>query len=312
MAAFQNEKVEWMTRERAAAFRRTQRGLRVAGLVLAAAGGWGLVLGTAHADQAQTADAKPATGASFVENFDRFNSGRWNISNGWSNGNHQSCRWRKQNVDFKNGELRFKIDVEPAPRPGQEKTIHDRDFNCAEIQTHQLYGFGYYETAFRSAPASGTVSAIFTYIGPGLDPAKPHDEIDFEVLGKNTNEVQLNFYSDGKALGGKLVPFGYDNSKKMAHMAFEWRRDVIRWYIDGKLVHEVKDTPERPLPTEPSKIMLSLWSGQGRDIVNWLGPFAPTTLPLEAAYDYVAFTKLGDPCQFETSIVCQLEGKAGK
>ncbi len=40
----------------------------------------------------------------------------------------------------------------------------------------------------KAATGSGLNSAFFTYIGP--TDKKPHDEIDFEVLGKNTGKVQ--------------------------------------------------------------------------------------------------------------------------
>ncbi|MEO1206270.1 MAG: family 16 glycosylhydrolase [Pseudomonadota bacterium] len=260
---------------------------------------------------------KPAvvTGDSFFDGFERLSRHRWNISDGWSNGNYQSCRWRARNITLKDGVLFFKLGVEPdavslTRRPeGEadtvERTKHDRDYNCAEIQTKQVFGYGTYETRMTSIPNPGTVSAMFTYIGPGLDPTKPHDEVDFEVLGKNTNEVQLNFFRHGKAENDKLVPFGFDNATQMSRMAFEWFPDALRWYLDGKLVHEVKATPEKPLPAEPSKMMLSVWSGQGENMVQWLGRFDPSRLPQQATFDYVAFTKMGDPCQFPDSIVCK-------
>ncbi|MEO1281239.1 MAG: family 16 glycosylhydrolase [Pseudomonadota bacterium] len=261
------------------------------------------------------ADENVVTGASFFDGFERLGRHRWNISDGWSNGDHQSCRWRKRNIAIKDGILIFTLGLEPdvvslTKRPeGEadtvEKTQHDRDYSCAEIQTKQEFGYGTYETRMTSAPVPGTVSAMFTYIGPGLNPDKPHDEIDFEVLGKDTTKVQLNFFRHGKAENDKLVPFGYDNATTMSRMAFEWFPNALRWYLDGKLVHEVKPTAEKPIPSEPSRIMLSLWSGQGRNMEDWLSRFDPSTLPQQATYDYVAFTKMGEPCQFPESVVCR-------
>ncbi len=44
------------------------------------------------------------TGASFVENFDKLDRGRWYISDGWSNGAHQNCAWSKGQVSVSDGE----------------------------------------------------------------------------------------------------------------------------------------------------------------------------------------------------------------
>ena len=39
---------------------------------------------------------------------------------------------------------------------------------------------------------------------------------------------------------------------------------------------------------------------------NWLGKFSYPDTPLVASYAYIAYTKLGEDCQFPESIVCKL------
>ena len=51
----------------------------------------------------------------------------------------------------------------------------------------------------KAAAGSGLNTGFFTYIGPVHK--QPHDEIDFEVLGKNPSKVQINQYVDGKSVG---------------------------------------------------------------------------------------------------------------
>jgi len=272
------------------------------------------------------------TGASFVDHFDRIDNRRWFFSDGWSNGSYQSCTFRRRNARVENGQLILTLKraqnyealvaarmLEPEPAPAGPETMGKTEpatkkprpnlYDCAEIRTRQRFQYGTYEVAMRPVSAAGTASTMFTYIGPGIDRKLPHDEIDFEVLGKDATRVQLNFYSDGKGGNEMLVPFGYDASATLTRMAFEWRPDVIRWYINGKLVREVRGTLEKPLPSEPSNLFFSLWSGMSPGMDAWLGRLMPPSKPLEAVYDYVAFTKLGESCQFEESIVCSKGGE---
>ena len=231
-----------------------------------------------------------ATGTSFVEEFDRLDTRFWYVSDGWNNGAHQNCTWSKKQATVAGGRLELSFDAAPAG---------ERDYACGEIQTRKRYGHGTYEVRMKSATGPGLNSAFFTYIGP--TDKKPHDEIDFEVLGKNTAQVQVNQYVSGKGGNEKLidVPDGADSG--FNDYAFVWQKDRIRYYLNGALVHEVND-PEK-LPANAQKIFLSLW---GTDTLSdWMGRFSfagPTTLMV----DRVAFTAEGDDCQFTGSVACLL------
>src|SRR3546814_12620976 len=59
--------------------------------------------------------------------------------------------------------------------------------------------------------------------------------------------------------------------------AFEWRPDSIRWFVDGRQVHE--ETGQRgPLPSTPGKIFLHAWAGKNLD--GWLGRVSYPGRPL--------------------------------
>ena len=152
----------------------------------------------------------------------------------------------------------------------------------------------------KSAETSGLNSAFFTYIGP--TDKKPHDEIDFEVLGKNTSKVQLNQYVNGKGGNEALadVPGGADAG--FNDFAFVWEKDRLRYFVNGQMVHEVTDPAK--IPTNAQKIFLSLW---GTDTLkNWMGSFSYSG-PSKMQVDRLAFTAAGDGCQFEQSLVCKLK-----
>jgi endo-1,3-1,4-beta-glycanase ExoK len=245
-------------------------------------------MATMMAHPAPTGASTERQGGAFVDRFDHLNTAAWYVSDGWSNGSHQGCTWSKTKVRAESGHLLLTLGRIPSGAP---------TFQCGEIQSLAFYGHGTFEVRMRAARGSGVNSAFFTYVGPTH--GRPHDEIDFEVLGRNTREVQLNTYVAGKAGGGQMVPNGADSADEFVDYAFQWTPDKVSWFVNGKLAHEVSG--ER-VPTHATKIYLSIWSGQGLD--DWLGHFNEPHEPLKMIVEYVAFTALGQPCQFPSSIVC--------
>ena len=235
-------------------------------------------------------------GASFVERFARLDRNRWSISNGWSNGPHQNCTFSPNNVRLVDTGIELMLSDDKG---------RDRPFSCAEVQSSELYGYGTYEVRMRSAVAPGLVTAFFTYTGPGQKPGRPHDEVDFEFLGKNPKSVQLNFFASGKGEHGHDVDLAFDASATVNDYAFEWLPDVMRWYVNGSLVHQIERAGMEHYPTNPGKIIISIWNGTGENMKNWLAEFKYPGKPLIAAYEYISFTQAGAPCQFPKSIVCK-------
>jgi len=241
---------------------------------------------------APAAQAQPdATGKSFVENFDSLDRSFWYVSDGWNNGKHQNCTWSKNQARVENGALRLEF---------TEGKTKDRDYACGEIQTKARFGYGTYEVRMKAATGSGLNSAFFTYIGP--TDKKPHDEIDFEVLGKNAGEVQVNQYIGGKGGNEKLVPVAGGADQGFNDYAFIWEENRIRYFVNGKLVHEVTDKAK--IPSNAQKIFLSLW---GTDTLkNWMGAFSYSQ-PTSMTIDRVAFTAIGEECRFPESVLCTLD-----
>ncbi len=228
---------------------------------------------------------------SFVENFDSFDRSFWYVADGWSNGSHQNCTWSKRQIDTAGGTLTLNFSE------GQSK---DRKFLCGEVQTKSRYLYGTYEVRMKAATGSGLNSAFFTYIGP--TDKKPWDEIDFEVLGKNTNQVQVNQYINGKGGNEKLIPVEGGADQGFNDYAFVWEKDRLRYFVNGKLVHEVTDPAK--IPTNDQKIMLSLW---GTDTLkDWMGRFSYQGQS-SMVIDRVSFTAPGDACLFPKSVACNLD-----
>lgn len=228
---------------------------------------------------------------SFVDDFTSFDRARWYVSDGWSNGPHQNCTWSKSLVGLSDGVLTLGF---------EKRKVKDRDFACAEIQTKKRYGYGTYEARMKTDTGSGLNAAFFSYIGPA--DKQPWDEIDFEVLTKDTSKVQVNTYISGKPKNEKLADVEGGTDKGFNDYGFVWEKDRLRFYVNGKLVQEVTDPAE--LPTHSQKIFFSLWGSD--KLTNWMGAFTDPGRKVSMQVERVAFTALGEPCQFPESLACNV------
>ncbi len=230
-------------------------------------------------------------GTSFRDDFDQFDAARWFPSHDWLNGDWQNCTWSKAATGVAEG--RLFLHFLPEPMGARQNT-------CAEVQTRTRFHYGTYEARIRTDAASGINAAFFTYIGPQQE--RPHDEIDFEVLAKDTSKVTMTSWVDGKPhSGGEVaVPGGTDGD--FNDYAFVWEPDRLSWYLNGA---HVKTLEGAAVPREPQKIFFSHW---GTDTLSdWLGPFTDPGRTLVMEVDWFAYTRLGDACQFPESVACSLD-----
>lgn len=194
-------------------------------------------------------------------------------SNGWTNGSMFNCTWRKDNVEFSDGSMKLKIDLDA----GGAGAI---PYSGGEFRSKDFYGFGMYEVVMKPIKNDGVVSSFFTYTGPSDN--NPWDEIDIEFLGKDTTIVQFNYFTNGVGNHEYVYELGFDASEDFHTYGFDWQADKITWYVDGEAVYSA----DADIPSTPSKIMMNVWPGTGVD--SWLKAFDGTT-PLIAEYKSVDF-----------------------
>ena len=233
--------------------------------------------------------APPPRPVAFFDDFNRIDGRRWYISDGWANGSYQNCTWTRNNLRIRNGVLQLRFTRERNPL---------RSYRCAEIRTRAALGYGVYEARMRAAAGSGLNSAMFTYSGRPL--TSVHDEIDFEILGRNPRIVQLNYFVDGQGEHGQNVAVGNDSSRTFNTYVFDWRPEGIRFFINGRAVRSVTG---RSLPKTPGQFFFSIWGGAPSK-ADWLGRFDPAATPTMAEIDWAAYTPLGQRCLFPQSITC--------
>lgn len=216
---------------------------------------------------------QPNASATMYDNFRQGSSSYFFASDGWSNGSCFDCVWREGNTAFKDGALTLTIDRDNS---GQYR------YSGAEYRTSDHYHYGYYETSMQAIKNDGVVSSFFTYTGPSEN--NPWDEIDIEILGKDTTKVQLNYYTNGVGNHEYMYDLGFDASQGYHTYGFDWQPDHITWYVDGKAVYTAYDN----IPKTPGRIMMNTWPGTGVD--SWLNPYNGNT-PLTARYQWVTYNK---------------------
>ena len=231
-------------------------------------------------------------GKSFFDDLSTFDLDRWYVSDGWSNGNHQNCLWSESAVVHKGDQLGLLFFQQDSPTHA---------YRCGEIQTRQRFTHGTYEARIKTNEGSGLNAAFFTYIGPTH--GERHDEIDIEILTANPQDVTVNTYVDGVPMHGAVVPLPQAAHEAFHIYAFTWEPGRLRWYINGQLIHDVSGPH---LPERPQKIYLSLWGSD--TLTDWMGPFVKPDRPKRMDIDWIAFTALGEDCQFPDSILCATSG----
>lgn len=169
--------------------------------------------------------------------------------------------YRERNVRFDQNGMTLTL-AKNAGRP---------PFSGAEFQRNGTYGYGRYEVVLKASDGWGAVTSFFTYTGEYF--GDPHDEIDFEFLGRQTRSVYVNYFSHGEKDQAE-IPLWFDASQGDHLYAFEWAPESIRWYIDGVKVREVDTTSARvKVPTSSGRVMASIWAASG-SAEGWVGEAA--------------------------------------
>jgi beta-glucanase (GH16 family) len=125
--------------------------------------------------------------------------------------------------------------------------------------------YGKISAKLAAIPVPGVVTTFIT-----MSPTK--DEIDFEFVGSDQNEIQTNVFYKG------IVEYNVHNTKEpissniaLPHVyEIDWTSETLKWSVDGKLVHNITRetsispmTPpgERWFPNTPSQIQIAVWDG---------------------------------------------------
>ena len=225
----------------------------------------------------QRTSGNPPFVLEWEDHFDEFDPSRWQIgTHTWTS---NLVQFVPENVTFQDGTMRLHLK--------KEKT-ENRDFTGAEYRTIEKLLYGRYVVRARFIKGSGLVSSFFTY----RDPAVPNwQEIDVEVLGKDTSHVQFTYHWGNPPVSDQrpeTFELDFATDSDFHEYAFEWIPGKITWYLDGQKMYTALD---ENVPHLPQQIMMNVWISE---MSSWAGEFDESAVPAYAEYDYVKYYRL-DP-----------------
>ena len=176
----------------------------------------------------------------------------------------------------------------------QKRQMKSLAYAGAELQRKGFFGYGRFEAIVKAPVGSGLVSSFFTHTDGNF--GDPHDEVDIEFLGRDTHSLHINYFKDGQPAGSYYAPVPFDTSRDFHLYAFEWAPDSIRWFVDGKLVHEVHG-PAARVPRAAGRVIMNIWSA-GPSSREWLGPrqFKNNASVIYRCVSHVPLGKTGAQC----------------
>lgn len=216
----------------------------------------------------------PQTGEAFVDRFDGPDlHERWFVSDGWTNGNWMDNDWRADQVTLGPNGMSLTMD--------HAKEGSTLKLSSGEVRTHAHYRYGYFEVRMKVPRDPGLITGVFTY-APQEGKTRPN-EIDIEILGRDTRTLETTIHENGKATHTKVrLPF--DSADGFHTLGFDWQPDAVRWYADGKMIFEEKG-PAAARLVRPQQFIINLWGST--KLKDWVGPIrnsrAPWTLEIACA-----------------------------
>jgi beta-glucanase (GH16 family)/GR25 family glycosyltransferase involved in LPS biosynthesis len=169
----------------------------------------------------------------------------------------------------------------------QEERTSVREFTSAAIASGDSYLYGRFAAELRPSSVPGLITGIF------LHRNGPRQEIDIEFLGKDTTKMLVNVYYNPGPEGTKLeygyrgtptqIDLGFDAAADFHTYEIDWQPNVIRWKVDGLVVHERTLWNPTPIPDQPLEFNINLWHSRSVEFAGRLEERdIPTTTELRS------------------------------
>lgn len=169
----------------------------------------------------------------------------------------------------------------------QEETTSVREFTSAAIASGESYLYGRFSAKLRPSNVPGLITGIF------LHRNGPRQEIDIEFLGKDTTKMLINVYYNPGPEGTKLeygyrgtptqIDLGFDAAADFHTYEIDWQPNVVRWKVDGVVVHERTLWNPTPIPDQPLEFNINLWHSRSIEFAGRLeAANIPTTTELRS------------------------------
>lgn len=162
--------------------------------------------------------------------------------------------------------------------------IQAKDYKGAEYRTKLAYTYGRFEVNYKATQRDGVLASFFTYYDGGGG-TSAWNEIDIEIMGRYTDDVQFNTITPGQLNHVRHQAVKFNPCTSFNTYAFEWTPDYVAWFINDEEVYRQTGSHIQTL-TRAQKIMMNTWIPQ---FINWAGVFNPEALPAFSYYDWVSY-----------------------
>ena len=133
--------------------------------------------------------------------------------------------------------------------------------------------FGEMEVKMTAAPGTGIVSTV-------VWESDDLDEIDWEILGGDTTQVQTDYFGKGNTSTydrATYVPVSSPQTTEHTYL-IRWTSESIDWSVDGKGVRTLSygdAVGGKNFPQTPMKARIGIWAGgdpsNGQGTIEWAG-----------------------------------------
>ncbi|PSN64309.1 hypothetical protein BS50DRAFT_70131 [Corynespora cassiicola Philippines] len=168
-----------------------------------------------------------------------------------------SALGRTVNIDFTSESDSFTAQGNPTYDSNGVSFTVAKSGDSPQLISKWYIMFGKVEVQVKAAPGAGIVSS-FVLLSDTLD------EIDWEWLGADPDEVQTNFFGKGQTTSYNRGAFHADRGSQSGFKTYsiEWTASQIVWQIDGVTVRTLEPAnAENQYPQTPMQVRFGAWSG---------------------------------------------------
>ena len=199
------------------------------------------------------------------ERFSNFDCSDWKLLDDTFPGN--LALFRRENFSIASGGSSAMLTV-------RKEGAYVRDYTSASLCSRKTYQYGRFQAVIKPAKVSGLITGMF------LHRNSPRQEIDIEFLGIDTTKLLVNVYYNPGGDGAKfdygyrgtpaLIDLGFDAADDFHRYSIEWSSTSIRWFIDGRLLHERANWEPTPIPHLPMQLYINVWPSRSRELAGRL------------------------------------------
>lgn len=149
-----------------------------------------------------------------------------------------------------------------------------RSFTSAAIASQRSWLYGTFGAMLKPSHVPGLITGVF------LHRNGPRQEIDVEILGKDTTKMLVNVYFNPGPNGTKLeygyrgtptvIDLGFDAAADFHYYEIEWHPNMIRWKVDSQVVYQRVIWDPTPIPDSPLEFNVNLWHSRSTEFAGHL------------------------------------------